>query len=74
MLKTSTIIACVLVVSAPVAMAQSSGSVGDPKASVQEAMAPMTPEERAKRMFILDEHGSVYDSRGDLITPRRTKK
>jgi len=75
-MRKTTIVACVLILSAPVAMAQglSEGNMSPKAGGVQEAMAPMSADEQARRTFILDEFGRVYDSRGDLITPRRAKK
>lgn len=79
MLKTSTIAACVLAVSAPVAMAQSTVSVPAKGKGVdvlqydrQQAMAPVT-EDASNRTFIRDEYGNLYDGRGQPITPHPAK-
>ncbi len=71
MLRTSTIIACVLTLSAPAAMAQSITTV-PPQSDRQQAMTPVKSDQ-SSRTFIYDEFGNVYDSRGELITPRPVK-
>ncbi len=73
MSKLSTITACVLVLSAPVAMAQGTGAISQPlHYERQQAMVPVS-QDQAKRTFIYDELGNVYDSRGELIAPRALK-
>ena len=71
MRRTSIIIACVLTLSAPVVMAQSSTTV-QPQPDRQQAMAPVISDQTG-RTFVYDEFGNVYDSRGELITPRPVK-
>ena len=68
--RISTIMACLLALAAPAAMAQ--GIAGVPGDGRQQAIAP-TAGERSKPIFIHDEFGNVYDSRGELITPRPVK-
>lgn len=72
MLKTSTIIACVLTLSAPAAIAQSITALPPQSDGKQQAMAPVVSDQSG-RTFVYDEFGNVYDSRGELITPRPVK-
>ena len=79
MLKISTIMACVLALSAPAALAQNAtqkatmstqGNV--PEAQVQQALAHASAD-KAKPTFIHDEYGNLYDGKGDPIRPRPVK-
>jgi hypothetical protein len=71
--RTLTMMACVLALSAPAAMAQStnSNSADTPQYGRQQAQATaFITEDRSKKIFIHDEYGNLYDGRGDMITPR----
>jgi hypothetical protein len=74
MARTLTMMACMLALSAPAAMAQSAnnGSSGSdtPQYGRQQATAFITEDRSNKKLFIHDEYGNLYDGRGDMITPR----
>ncbi len=72
MLRTSTIIACLLTLSAPAVMAQSIITVPPQSDGRQQAATPVSSDQSG-RTFIYDEFGNVYDSRGELITSRTVK-
>ena len=69
MLKISMAAVIVLALSASFAEAQSSNSIWKDTASPQQATASWKAD-KAPVSFIYDEFGNVYDSRGDIITPK----
>lgn len=79
MVRFSAIVAAMLALSATAAMAQTEaaplandGLSTSRQTYPQQAMAPAR-HQGALDKFIFDEYGNVYDSHGDIITPRLTR-
>jgi curli biogenesis system outer membrane secretion channel CsgG len=78
MVRISAIVATSLALSATAAMAQVKATPlpGDATATQaqRQQMAASERDKSAIDSFIFDEYGNVYDSRGDIIKPRPTRR